>query len=66
MITVNGKTIDYEEGMTVSIAIRKAGEAVDNVTLVVVDRLVLPCGEIHAQAVADGASIKLLRIISGG
>ena len=66
MITVNGKSIAYEEGMTVSDAIRKAGEAADNITLVVVDSVVLPCGRIHAQAVADGASIKLLSIISGG
>jgi thiamine biosynthesis protein ThiS len=66
MITVNGKSIAYEESMTVSDAISKAGEAVDNVTLVVLDNVVLPCGRIHAQAVADGASIKLLRIISGG
>lgn len=66
MITVNGRIINYTNGMTVSDAIKAAGDTADDVTLVLVDGMVLTCGFVHDQLLEDGACIKLLRIISGG
>ncbi|OLN31864.1 sulfur carrier protein ThiS [Desulfosporosinus metallidurans] len=66
MITVNGREIDYNTGMTVIDALKAAGESADAMTLVVVDGKLLPCGQPYMEPLADGARIKLLPIISGG
>lgn len=66
MITVNGKKINFKEGMTAADAVMAAGESVDGVTLVVIDGVVLPCGQLPREPLSDGTEIKLLSIISGG
>lgn len=66
MVTVNEKHILYESNMTVADAIREAGESIDDITLVMVDGKVLPCGSKYLEPLLDGSKIKVLRIISGG
>lgn len=66
MITVNEQEILFEQNMTVADALRAAGEAIDDMTLVMMDGKVLPCGQYHLEPLEDGAHIKLLPILSGG
>jgi thiamine biosynthesis protein ThiS len=66
MITINRREINFENGMTVANALRAAGESADAMTVVLVDGIVLPCGKLHKELLADGAHIDLLPIISGG
>lgn len=66
MVTVNGRWIDYKDGMTVADALRAAGEHPDAMTLIVVDGRVLPYDRIAVTPLADGAQIRLLPLLSGG
>lgn len=66
MVTVNGRQIDYQEGMTVADALRAAGEQPDTMTLVVVDGRVLLHDRLAVTPLADGAQIRLLPLLSGG
>ncbi|MFZ5643395.1 MAG: sulfur carrier protein ThiS [Bacillota bacterium] len=66
MITVNGREIHFENGMTVADALKAAGESVDAMTLVLVDGKLLPCGRLHMEPLADGSHIRLLPLVSGG
>ncbi|MTI84300.1 MAG: sulfur carrier protein ThiS [Firmicutes bacterium] len=66
MITVNGREINFEKGITVADALEAAGETADAMTLVIVDGKVLPCGQLHTKPLVDGANIKLITLVSGG
>lgn len=66
MISVNGREINFENGMTVADALRAAGESTDAMTLVVVDGKVIPHNLLQTTPVTDGAQIMLLPLLSGG
>jgi len=66
MITVNGRGIVYEKGMTVIDALKVAGESADGLTLVIVNEKLLPYGQPYTEPLEDGSHIKLFPIVSGG
>ncbi len=66
MITLNGREINFEKGMTVADAIKAAGASVDAMTLVIVDGKLLLCGRCYTEPLVDGANIRLMTITSGG
>ncbi|MGI9950918.1 sulfur carrier protein ThiS [Moorellaceae bacterium AZ2] len=66
MITVNGKEIDFKNGMTVADVLRTTGESLDAGTLVVVDGKVISHDLLQTTPVTDGAQIMLLPLLSGG
>ena len=66
MITINGKEVPFAEGMTVSDAIKAVDEQIDQMTLVLVNKTLLPHSTIYNQALEDGSQIKLLYIMGGG
>lgn len=65
MITVNNKIIIHHEGMTVEDAVLDAGEAVDSMTIIMVDKKIIQHDQID-EIIADNTNIKVLRILSGG
>jgi len=66
MVTVNGQKINFENGMTVSDALRAAGESPDAMTLVVVEGRVLSRNQLNNELLCDGTHIKLMPILTGG
>lgn len=66
MIKVNGREIDFIKGMTLSDALMEAGESSDAMTLVVVNGVLIPCGQPYRQPLTDGTDVRLLPIMSGG
>jgi len=66
MVIVNGRKIDYNPGMTVLDALKKADITFDTMTLVIVDEKVISADQINRELLIDGANIKLMPIISGG
>lgn len=66
MIIVNGNKFEFSAGMTAADALEAAGEAADDVTLVLVEGIVLTRGVLGAHLLEDGDEVRVLRIISGG
>lgn len=66
MITVNGNNIEFFSGMTAADALEAAGQTADDVTLVLVDGIVLTQSVLGSHLLEDGDELRVLRIISGG
>lgn len=66
MIKVNNKEVSFQEGITVLEAVKLAGESIDHIVIVMVDRKVISNGDLNMTTVADNTKIALLRLISGG
>lgn len=66
MVIVNGRKIEYNPGMTVLDALKKADITPDTMTLIIVDEKVISLDQINREVLKDGTNIKLMPIISGG
>jgi sulfur carrier protein len=65
MITVNGEPLEHTEGMTVA-DILKAKNYIFRMLAVSVNGTVVPRREYAKTVVADGATVEVIHMISGG
>lgn len=66
MIKIDNKDYDFVEGMTVADALKLAGERVDPITIVMVDKNVISSEYLDITYVSDNSKISILKLISGG
>ena len=65
MITVNGKELEWEEGMTVD-AVLKRMKYTSHLILVKVDGEVIPQKNFGTAPVPDGAVVEAIHLVGGG
>ncbi len=65
MITVNGKGLEWEEGMTVD-AVLKRMKYTSHLILVKVDGEVVAQKEFGTAPVPDGATVEAIHLVGGG
>ena len=66
MVRVNGKEVEFREGMTVAEALKVAGENLDQMVIIMVDEQVISKGDLNRTIVTVNTNISLLPLTSGG